>query len=106
MEEQFKKIWTKKDESELGEKHVPVVSVKEENGEIKIDVTIGSREHPSEIGHFIQWIELLDGDINLERIYLTHMTKPKVTFFIKEKPKKLIIREFCNLHGTWQYQES
>ena len=104
MEEQFKKIHTKEEESELGEKHVPVVKV-EEGDKIEINVKVGSVEHPSIPGHFIQWIELFDGDISLSRIYLTHLNKPEVNFFIKEKPENLKVRIFCNLHGTWQYEE-
>ena len=106
MEEQFKKVFKKEDESTLGEKHVPVVKIEEKENEVEINVKIGSIEHPSEEGHFIQWIELLDGEISLARIYLTHFDKPEVTFVVKEKPKSLKVRIFCNLHGTWEYQES
>ncbi len=103
MEEQYKKIWKKKDESDVKEKHVPVVNV-EEGEEIKIEVKIGDTEHPMEKEHFIQWIEVLDGERSIEKIYLSPLSKPKVTFYLKQKPENLKVREFCNLHGFWQYE--
>ena len=98
MEEQFKKIWTKEDESGVGEKHVPKVEVIGD----AVKVNVGKVEHPSEPGHFIQWIEVLDGDISLCRAYLTSFMKPGAAFTLKEKAKNLKVRIFCNLHGTWQ----
>jgi len=98
MEEQFKKIWKKEDESGFKEKHVPVVKIEGE----KIEVKVGEIEHPSEPGHFIQWISLLDGEVELARVYLTHGSRPRAAFFVKEMPKNLKVRIFCNLHGTWE----
>lgn len=102
MEEQYKKIWSKEDESEVKEKHAPVVDMEESEEGVKVDVKVGDVEHPSEPGHFIQWIEILDGDISLTRQYLTHLDKPMTRFTLKEKPESLVVRVFCNLHGTWQ----
>lgn len=98
MEKQFKKIQTEKDESEVKEKHVPIVEVIGD----AVKVKVGKVEHPSLPEHFIQWIELLDGEISLARVYLSPFTKPRTTFFVKEKPEKLKVRIFCNLHGTWE----
>jgi superoxide reductase len=98
MEEQFKKIHTNADESDVKEKHVPVIKVSDDS----IEVKVGSIEHPSEPGHFIQWIELIDRDISIEKVYLSPFSKPIVTFNVKEKPENLKVRIFCNLHGTWQ----
>ncbi len=103
MEEKYKEIRT--EDPDIGEKHVPVVKVEEKDGEVVIDVVVGDTEHPSEPGHFIQWIEVLDNDVSLSRIYLSLFIKPRVTFILKEKPEKLVVREFCNLHGEWQYSE-
>ena len=103
MEAQFKKIWKKEDESEVGEKHVPVVDLAEGKDKIKVNVKIGSIEHPSEAGHFIQWIELFDREISLGRVYLTPFTRPLVSFVLKEKPENLKVKIFCNLHGTWEF---
>ena len=98
MEGQFKKIWKKEDESAFKEKHMPVIEISGDETRIKV----GSIEHPSEPAHFIQWIELLDGEISIERIYLTQFSKPRVSFFVKEKLGDLKARIFCNLHGTWE----
>ncbi|MBI2630099.1 hypothetical protein HYW76_03280 [Candidatus Pacearchaeota archaeon] len=100
MEEQFKKIWGEKDESGFKEKHAPVLSIDEK--EMKISVAVGKVEHPSETSHFIQWIELLDEEISLEKIYLSPFSKPKAVFYVKEMPRNMKVRIFCNLHGTWQ----
>ena len=105
MEEQFKKIFRKEDESGLKEKHVPVIEVEEENKEVKINVKVGSVEHPSELAHFIQWIEILDGEISLEKIYLSPFSKSRAVFFVKEMPEDLKVRIFCNLHGTWENEK-
>lgn len=99
MKEKYKNIKT---EGELEGKHVPVVEVNEEDG-VAINVNIGSIEHPSEPEHFIQWIEVLDGDISLGKVYLSPFTKPKATFKLKEMPENLKVREFCNKHGTWEF---
>ena len=99
MEEQFKKVWKKEDESALREKHVPVVIIEEG----KIEVKVGSVEHPMLPEHFIQWITIFDGEIELAKINLTHLIKPEVVFFIKEKISNLRVRIFCNIHGTWEY---
>ena len=103
MSEQFKKIHTKEEESDLNEKHVPVVETNIQGESTEIYVKIGEIEHPSEPVHFIQWIEILDGDLSLEKVYLSHFNKPEIIFYTKENPKKLIVRTFCNVHGFWQY---
>lgn len=105
MEEQFKKIFRKEDESNLKEKHVPVVEIEEGDKETKINVKAGSAEHPSEPAHFVQWIEIFDGEISLEKVYLSPLSKPKASFFVKEMPKNLKARIFCNLHGTWESEK-
>lgn len=96
MELQFKKI--KKKEDELKEKHVPVIEIEGNKAIVKV----GSIEHPSEIGHFIQWIELREGEIVLARAILSPFISPEAEFMLKEKPEKLNARIFCNLHGTWE----
>lgn len=105
MENPFDKIHSKEEESKIGEKHVPVVEIKEKENETIIRIDIGSVEHPSQADHFIQWIEILDGEISLSRVYLSPMSKPKAIFAVKEKPENLIVREFCNIHGIWEYKE-
>ncbi len=103
MEPPFNKIWSEKDESEVEEKHVPVVEIDENEG-VEVYVKVGKKIHPSEPGHFIQWIELIDGEVPIERVYLSPMCKPLVIFYLKEMPDKLKVRIFCNLHGVWEYE--
>jgi superoxide reductase len=77
------------------EKHVPVVE--------KVDggykVSVGEVDHPMEEKHFIQWIELLDGD----KVYRVHL-KPgdKPVAFFPVQADSVVAREFCNLHGLWK----
>ena len=104
MQAPFDKMRTSEEESDIGEKHVPVINI-EEGDKIKINVKTGSKEHPSETEHFIQWIEILDNKIPISRIYLTHFNKPEATFILKEKPSKLTVRNFCNKHRIWEYSE-
>jgi superoxide reductase len=101
MKPKYKEIKTK--DPEIGEKHVPKVKISEDG--TKIDVVVGETEHPSVPEHFIQWIEVLDGEISLEKIYLTPFSKPKASFNLKEKPENLVVKEFCNMHGTWKSEE-
>ncbi len=77
------------------EKHVPAV----EKGPSGLTVKVGSVPHPMEEKHFIQWIEVIDGD-RLERVYLKPGQKPEAVF---PKPAgSVTVREYCNLHGLWK----
>ena len=81
------------------EKHVPVVE--------KIDggyrVTVGSVEHPMldnhYINHYIEWIELVEGD-KTQRRYLNPGDKPEAVFMTEAED--VYAREYCNLHGQWR----
>ncbi len=77
------------------EKHVPVIE-KIEGG---YRVSVGSVEHPMEDKHFIQWIELLAGEMVMRR-YLNPGEKPVAEF--KTDASSVSAREFCNLHGLWK----
>ncbi|MDL2285987.1 desulfoferrodoxin [Desulfococcaceae bacterium OttesenSCG-928-F15] len=77
------------------EKHVPVVE-KIPGG---FKVTVGSVEHPMLAEHYIEWIEVIDGD----RVYRQDLhpgQKPVATFMIDAE--SVIARESCNLHGLWK----
>ena len=77
------------------EKHVPVIEKKEDG----ILVKVGSVTHPMEEKHYIQWIEIIDGETSCR-----HFLKPG------EAPEKFFpctdeniqAREYCNLHGLWE----
>lgn len=76
------------------EKHVPVVE-KTAKG---ILVKVGSVPHPMEEKHFIQWIEVRDG----EQVYVHYFRpgeKPEAEFPVTNTGVK--VRELCNVHGLW-----
>jgi superoxide reductase len=77
------------------EKHVPVI----EKGDGKVTVKVGSVAHPMEEAHYIQWIEIIDGN-KVSRQMLKPGEAPEATFFVKSG--KVIAREYCNLHGQWK----
>ena len=76
------------------EKHVPVIE-KTANG---IRVKLGSVPHPMEEKHYIQWIELLDGN-NLHCHGLKPGQAPEAEFPVTADHVK--VRAFCNVHGLW-----
>ncbi len=80
------------------EKHVPVIE-KIAGG---YKVTVGSVEHPMLDNHYIQWIELFDGE-KVMRYHLKPGEKPEATFVTQAKNVKA--REYCNLHGLWIAEE-
>ncbi len=77
------------------EKHVPVIS--EADGGIKVKV--GSIAHPMEDSHYIEWVEIIDGEKTC-RVFLKPGQQPEAEF--KCINKNVIAREYCNLHGLWK----
>lgn len=77
------------------EKHVPVV---ERDGS-KVTVRVGSVDHPMEEKHYIEWIEVADGDEVMQR-YLKPGDAPQATFEVTGND--LTVRAYCNLHGLWR----
>jgi superoxide reductase len=77
------------------EKHVPVI----EKTTTGYKVKIGSVAHPMEAKHYIEWIEIVDGD-KAYRQFLNPGQSPEAAFCIDSK--KIIAREYCNLHGLWK----
>lgn len=77
------------------EKHVPVIE--------KIDggykVSVGSVPHPMEEKHYIEWIELIAGDVAY-RQFLNPNDAPEAVFMVDADA--VTAREFCNLHGLWK----
>lgn len=80
------------------EKHVPVIE-KIAGG---YRVTVGSVEHPMLENHYIQWIELWDGE-KVMRHCLKLGEKPVAIFMTQAE--KVKAREYCNLHGLWIAEE-
>ncbi len=73
------------------EKHVPVL----ENGVVKV----GSVAHPMADDHYIEWIEVIDGE-KVCRKFLKPGDKPEREFECA-KPGA-VMREYCNKHGLWK----
>jgi len=78
------------------EKHVPVIE-KTADG---VRVKVGSVPHPMEDKHYIQWIEVIDGEV-IYRQFLKPGAAPEAAFALKAD-KMIAAREYCNLHGLWK----
>lgn len=77
------------------EKHVPVIE-KTDGG---ITVKVGDTPHPMEDTHYIEWIEVIDGDKSC-RHYLKPGQDPQAVF--ESLPPTVTAREYCNVHGLWK----
>ena len=77
------------------EKHVPVIE-KKAGGVL---VKVGSVAHPMEEKHHIVYIEICADGI-LMRKYLKAGEAPEA--FFKTDAKKIVAKEYCNLHGLWK----
>ncbi|MFW6282569.1 MAG: desulfoferrodoxin family protein, partial [Minisyncoccales bacterium] len=82
-------------EDEGHEKHLPVIE-KVDNG---TKIKIGSNPHPMIKEHYIEWIELINGD-EYYRKFLSPDDKPEVVFEV-EKEADIEARAYCNVHGLW-----
>jgi superoxide reductase len=80
------------------EKHVPVI---EKNGDNYL-VKVGSTDHPMEEKHYIEWIQIISGNSSY-RTFLKPGMDPKHEF---KKLEKIKAREYCNIHGLWEKEES
>ena len=81
------------------EKHVPVV----ERTETGVKVKVGLIPHPMEEKHYIEWIEIIANGKVLRK-FLKPGDKPEAEFEIKEK--RLVVKEYCNIHGLWIKEEA
>lgn len=96
--------------SETARKHVPVIEIPQilKAGQFyNAKIKVGEIAHPSENGHFIQWIELYIGNVYLGRFdFAPVMTRPEVTIPVAlghaglNSSLKAVSR--CNLHGIWE----
>lgn len=78
------------------EKHVPVIV---RNGG-KVEVNIGSIDHPMLPEHHIEWIALETKAGNQRKI-LQPGEAPHAVFYIAEDDEVIKAYEYCNLHGLW-----
>ena len=78
-----------------GEKHKPVVSVKD--GVVK--VAVGSVEHPMAEEHSIEWV-MVETDKGSMKKHL-RPGEPPVAEFLLGDDKLIAAYAYCNLHGLW-----
>ncbi len=87
--------YDEKSDDATKEIHVPVV---EREGE-SVRVTAGSDPHPMEDGHYIEWIEAIDGN-SVYRKYLNPGDEPRAVF--SGVGPDASFRVYCILHGLWK----
>ena len=80
------------------EKHVPYPEARD-NG---MHVSVGKEmAHPMTEEHHIEWIEVINGPY-VNRKYLKPGEKPEADFYVPLQ-KGMVVREYCNIHGLWEY---
>ncbi len=79
------------------EKHIPVIKV---HGNT-VSVTVGSKLHPSEADHYIEWI-LLETNKGIQQKWLNPGNAPNAEFAIMTGEKVEAAYEFCNIHKLWK----
>lgn len=89
------KLFEEHSTDEGKEKHVPVI---ESEGD-GVKVKVGSNPHPMEEKHYIQWIEITDGDTSC-RHYLKPGEAPEAVF--AGVSQNATAREYCTVHGLWK----
>jgi superoxide reductase len=99
--------------TDLEKKHIPVITApdKVKVGEcFEVLVEVGKLlQHPNEIGHSIQFIELYAGESYLARLDLTAVrTCPVIKACVSLEKDLGLLRAFerCNLHGVWEAQKA
>lgn len=88
-------LFEEKSADEGKEKHVPVIEATADGVKVKV----GSNPHPMEEKHFIEWIEVIDGETSC-RHYLQPGETPEAVF--KGCSANVTAREYCNIHGLWK----
>ena len=95
--------------SDLEKKHVPVITAPDsvKKGEcFEVVVEVGKHlAHPSEAGHFIDFVELYADHRYIGRTHFTHTTTcPVAKFCVQLDHIHKVLRafEWCNLHGSWE----
>ena len=83
------------DESELAEKHTPIIE-EDSNGRF-----VRVKHHPMTTEHYIEFIEVYPKDKS--RMYLKYL-KPneKAEMEITHMEENLEALEHCNIHGLWK----
>ncbi|MBR3830540.1 MAG: desulfoferrodoxin [Muribaculaceae bacterium] len=78
-----------------GEKHVPVVTMLDEN---RLKVDVGSVAHPMQPEHHIAFIYVETENGGIQVIL---KDKPEAVVCLGDE-KPIAVYEYCNLHGLWK----
>ena len=84
-----------------GEKHVPVISVKENT----VTITVGSIQHPMLEAHYITFVAIETINTGLsgyQQKWLQPGNKPEAVFELRTGERVIAAYEYCNLHGLWK----
>jgi len=92
---QSMELMEERTKDEGAEKHVPVI----ENNNGLVRVKLGAIAHPMELGHYIEWIEIIANGKSYKK-HLTEGDDPEFTFVIDAE--NVIARAYCNVHGLWK----
>ncbi len=121
MSEEFslKEINKSKDPKNLtamDRKHLPLIleapDTIEKGTPFTVRVKVGGIdgvEHPNLQGHWVNWIELYVGDVPVAKAVFAPVFSDgyEVTFKLSlEESATLKLREYCNLHGVWEGDET
>ncbi len=79
------------------EKHIPVYEV----ADGKVNVTVGSVEHPMLPEHYIEWISI-QTKLGTQRQELQPGQAPKAVFPLLDGDEVQAVLAYCNLHSLWQ----
>ena len=79
------------------EKHVPVIN---QDGN-KVNVRVGSVDHPMEEKHYIEFIVLLTKK-GVQIAYLKPGEEPAADFSLLDGDKVVTAYEYCNIHSLWK----
>lgn len=79
------------------EKHISVYEVKDG----KIQVQIGSAQHPMLPEHYIEWIAIQTTH-GCQRKELKPGDEPKACFALCGEEKLKAVYAYCNIHGLWK----
>lgn len=80
-----------------GEKHIPIIHVE---GNL-VTVTVGSKLHPMEAEHYIEWV-LLQTNLGVQQKWLKPGQEPKVDFAVITGERVEAAYEYCNIHKLWK----
>ena len=83
----------------VSEKHIPIIKISGNT----VSVTVGSKLHPSETAHYIEWI-LLQTDKGIQQKWLKPGNSPSVDFAVLTGDRVQAASEYCNIHKLCKSQ--